>query len=884
MCRTDLQLFAGMALCTAVFWALHMLPLVPPAGGAGVQGYAYAPSRVNIEAGRGPLASAATIESDMAFLAGQTKSVRTYSVADGLAQVPALAQARGLQVTLGAWVSGDPSADRVERTALVTLAEASLNVDRLVVGNESLLRQRVTLAELTGHLDAVRAMTELPVTTAEPWHVWLQFPELAEHVDLITVHLLPYWEGVPASDAVNYLFQRLQQVRERFPGKIVVIGEVGWPSRGPSQGAAVPSQRNQTLFVRQFLLEAERRGVEYFLMEAFDQPWKTSIEGEVGAYWGLFDTDRKPRMALAGSLQHLPADLMLAAFSALTAGILFLLLTLDGSGLKPTGRLWLALPSTVLGNAVFWALYDHAGRYSVASVRVAAVIQGIAAGALIVLMLVELHEWVESRWGARRRRQHQAQARLDLEHDFPMVSIHVPAYNEPPELLVDTLRTLAQLDYPNFEVIVVDNNTPDQARWRPVEAECRSLGPRFRFLHVEGLAGYKAGALNLALRHTTEQARLVAVIDSDYQVRPDWLRAVLGFFGDPEVALVQGPQDYRDGRQSLFKSACTAEYATFFAAGMVTRNERNAIIQHGTMSLVRRDVLEAVGGWAEWTITEDAELGLRILAAGHQSVYLNECFGQGVSPDRFSDYAAQRFRWAFGAMQIMRAHAGLLLGRTGDRLTSGQRYHYVAGWLPWLADGLNLIVSLLAIGWSILMAVYSTHLTVPSALWTLPPLALFVLRLLKALDLQFNCNRVGLDRALLGTLAGLALTFTVGRAVLSACIGSDMPFVRTPKHARPHGLIAALRGVRAELLLAMALVACAAATRHVIPAGGIDALLWSGLLLALALPHFSALGLAVAGALTGAGKAERLSPAVERVAATEPEFEQRCRSDHARSE
>jgi len=884
MHRNDLQLIAAVALFTAVFWAFHALPLVPPHDGPGVQGYAYAPSRMNFDANRGPLASAGTIESDLAFLAARTHAVRSYSVSAGLAQVPMLAQARGLRVTLGAWLSGDPSADKSERTRLLTLAESSPNVNRLVVGNESLLRQRVPLAELIGHLDAVRAMTDLPVTTAEPWHVWLEYPELARHVDLITVHLLPYWEGVPVAEAVDYLFQRLQQVRTRFPGKIVLIGEVGWPSRGPSRGAAVASPRNQALFVRQFLVEAERRGVEYFLMEAFDQPWKISIEGEVGAYWGLFDTDRQPRMAVAGSLRDLPTYFMLAGLSVLTAGFLFWLLTRDGSGLKPTGRLWLAVPSTVLGNVLIWAMYDHAGRYAFASVRVAAAIQGVAAGIVILVMLVELHEWVESRWGARRRVQRPVQPGPDPEHDFPMVSIHVPAHNEPPGLLVDTLSALAQLDYPSYEVIVVDNNTPDQARWRPVEAACQALGSRFRFLHVEGLSGYKAGALNLALRHTAAQARLVAVIDSDYQVRPDWLRSVVGCFTDSEVALVQGPQDYRDGHQSLFKSACIAEYATFFSTGMVTRNERNAIIQHGTMSLVRRDVLEAVGGWAEWTITEDAELGLRILAAGHQSIYLNQCLGRGVSPDRFSDYAAQRFRWAFGAMQIMRAHAGLLLDRTRTKLTAGQRYHYVAGWLPWLADGLNLIVSLLAIGWSILMVVQPNHLTVPSAIWTVPPLTLFIVRLLKALDLQLACNRVGLARALLGTLAGLALTFTVGRAVLSAWARTDMPFVRTPKQARPDGMAAALRGVRAELLLAAALVACAAASWHWMPPGGIDGPLWGALLSALALPHFAAVGLAVVGASNWAGKTQRQSPMVQPGATMEPEFEQSGHSDHARSD
>ena len=95
---------------------------------------------------------------------------------------------------------------------------------------------------------------------------------------------------------------------------------------------------------------------------------------------------------------------------------------------------------------------------------------------------------------------------------------------------------------------------------------------------------------------------------------------------------------------------------------MVTRNERNAIIQHGTMTLVRRSVLEQVGGWSEWCITEDAELGLLIFREGHEAIYIPKSDGRGVMPDSFSGYRNQRFRWAYGAVQIMRRHAAELLG------------------------------------------------------------------------------------------------------------------------------------------------------------------------------------------------------------------------------
>ena len=193
-----------------------------------------------------------------------------------------------------------------------------------------------------------------------------------------------------------------------------------------------------------------------------------------------------------------------------------------------------------------------------------------------------------------------------------MVSVHVPAYNEPPEMLMETLNALALLDYPNFEVLVIDNNTQDPSVWQPIEAHCAKLGARFRFFHVNPLAGFKAGALNFALARTAPEAVVVAVIDSDYIVEPNWLRDLASQFVNPSVAIVQAPQDYRDDGENMFKAMCYAEYRGFFYIGMVTRNERNAIIQHGTMTMVRKSTLEEVDGWAEWCITEDAELGLKI--------------------------------------------------------------------------------------------------------------------------------------------------------------------------------------------------------------------------------------------------------------------------------
>jgi hypothetical protein len=373
---------------------------------------------------------------------------------------------------------------------------------------------------------------------------------------------------------------------------------------------------------------------------------------------------------------------------------------------------------------------------------------------------------------------------------LPKVSVHVPAYAEPPDMLIQTLDALARLDYPDFEVLVIDNNTKDESLWRPVEAHCRTLGPRFRFFHVDPLAGYKAGALNFALEQTA----------ADDVVRPEWLRDLVPAFESAQTGIVQAPQDYRDAGESAFKSMCHAEYRGFFHIGMVTRNERNAIIQHGTMTLVRRTLLERIG-WAEWCITEDAELGLRIFAEGYDATYIPVSYGRGVMPDTFLDFKKQRSRWAFGAMQVMRRHFGALVRGQDTRLTLGQRYHFLAGWLPWMADGFNLLFNAAALAWSLAMVAFPRHVQPPLVIFAVLPLSLFVFKLVKLLHLYRTRVGANLRQTIAAALAGLGLAHTIGAAMLSGLLKSDRPFFRTPKQAQRHALGQALASAREEAFL-----------------------------------------------------------------------------------
>jgi len=415
-------------------------------------------------------------------------------------------------------------------------------------------------------------------------------------------------------------------------------------------------------------------------------------------------------------------------------------------------------------------------------------------------------------------------------------------------MLIETLEALARLDYPDFEVLVIDNNTRDEHVWRPVEAHCAQLGARFRFFHVAPLAGFKAGALNYALARTAPDAEIVAVIDADYVVDARWLRDLTPGFQDARVAVVQAPQDYRDEGMSAFKAMCYAEYRGFFHIGMITRNERNAIIQHGTMTMVRRAQLVSCGGWAEWCITEDAELGLRIFEGGFDATFVPASYGRGLMPDTFIDFKKQRFRWAYGAMQILKAHARALF-LEGGPLSPGQRYHFIAGWLPWIADGCNLLFNLAALAWSVAMVWAPRHIEPPLVVYSVLPLSLFTFKLAKLAHLYHV--RVGADlrQTLAAAVAGLALTHTIGKAAIKGLLTRDEPFFRTPKQGRSSGLAGALLAAREETLMMLGLLLSAWGVAYAPQAAGLDRvalagpdrLAWIVVLLVQSVPYASSL-------------------------------------------
>lgn len=841
-------LFTVLALSaiTLAGWAIANRPYLEPAWPKEVAGYAYSPYRAGQSPLEGTHPTHAEIRADLALLSTQTRRIRTYSVDGVLADIPALAREQGMHVTVGAWLSRDELSNAVEIGRLIQVVNANPNVDRVIVGNETLLREDLTAEQLVSYVRYVKSRVKVPVSTAEPWHLWNAHRELADACDFIAAHFLPYWQGKQLVEANDHIASMHYALTQSFPGKPILLAEVGWPSRGREVGDADATVADEARFLRNFLPMAEDLKLDYFIMEAFDQPWKQANEGSVGAYWGVWDVERQQKFPFHRPIVEIPEWRTLVSIAIAMAILTFLVLLSDAKLLRTRAVSFLAVVAFATTTTLVWMANAYMDQYATVGTILLGIVLAISALGVTVVLLVEAHEWAEAAWARRRRPFAPVTEPADAPR--PKVSIHLPCYNEPPDMVIATLDALAALRYDDYEVLVIDNNTRDEAVWRPVEAHCASLGPRFRFFHVAPLTGFKAGALNFALRHTAPEAAIVAVIDSDYQVDPDWLTHLVPHFARDEVAIVQAPQDYRDGAENRFKAMCYAEYKGFFHIGMVTRNDRNAIIQHGTMTMVRRRVLDGVGGWAEWCVAEDAELGLRILDAGHEAVYVPRSYGKGLIPDNCVDYQKQRFRWAFGAMQILRGHAESLFYGRDTALTRGQRYHFVGGWLPWLADGFNLLFTAGAIAWSLAMIFLPHRVDPPLAAFAIPPVALFFFKWAKLWFLYRS--HIGIDRrtTFAAAWAGLALSYTIATAVLYGLVRKSMPFLRTPKLKARDSLWTALRLARDELLLLLALAGCIAGIACRQDVGTTDVRLWLATLLIQAVPYAAAVGMAITSA------------------------------------
>ena len=273
------------------------------------------------------------VDADLGTVADKTYTIRTYSVGGGMQPTPEFARKHGVDMIMGGWLGDGHKENKLEIAALIQAANQNQDVvKRVIVGNEVLLRKDMDIDTLIGYIRQVKQAIVQPVTFADVWSSYIQYPQLFNEVDFITIHILPYWEDEPVAieQAIAHVEKIVKQIEDKAHSmgvnKPILIGESGWPAVGRQRGSAVPSVVNETRFIRNLIQAANRHGFDYNIVEAFNQPWKSNNEGVVGANWGLLNIDREPVFPLTGPVFENPnwhLELLWSVMILLIAAIIF---------------------------------------------------------------------------------------------------------------------------------------------------------------------------------------------------------------------------------------------------------------------------------------------------------------------------------------------------------------------------------------------------------------------------------------------------------------------------------------------------------------------------------------------------------------------------------
>jgi exo-beta-1,3-glucanase (GH17 family) len=264
-------------------------------------GLCYGPYRDNESPDYGVQPTVTELSEDFSLVKNLTSQIRTYGAADNLEQIPILCQQSGIDCYAGAWLSTYPCENERQIEGLIQIAGQNLShLKGLIVGSEVLLRNDLTEQELIDYVTRVKDSTNLPVATGEIWADWLQHPQLAQAVDILFVHIYPYWDGITVEDGADYALEKWNELKARYPDKAMVIGETGWPSEGEIRGDAIPSDENQRRYISDFVAMAGSNNIPYFYFEVFDEKWKGPLEAEAGSHWGLYYSNGSLKPLLAG--------------------------------------------------------------------------------------------------------------------------------------------------------------------------------------------------------------------------------------------------------------------------------------------------------------------------------------------------------------------------------------------------------------------------------------------------------------------------------------------------------------------------------------------------------------------------------------------------------
>lgn len=366
--------------------------------------------------------------------------------------------------------------------------------------------------------------------------------------------------------------------------------------------------------------------------------------------------------------------------------------------------------------------------------------------------------------------------------ECPVFSVHVATHSEPPELVICTLRALLDQDWSKgrYEIIVMDNNTTDDALWKPVANFCAGFSERLTFLHKTGVQGAKAGALNIALDHTRADASHIVTVDADYIVEAGFLRKAAAALELTGADYVQFPQAYIG--ISTAAAGVDAELEEYFRSNVAIADEAEAVLLTGTLCIISREALMAAGGWSGETTTEDAEMGVRLCHAGFTGRFINQIVGKGLLPLSLGDLEKQRYRWCSGNFQTLMKHARLIFAYKSS-LSLYKRLVVISQLTAWL--NLTLVPAALLLFTLLMGRDPSVTAAIAASVIVLTLLDIFSRIVGRCLR-----DRLGFGMMIHALACRIALAPQSAKATFDAILGQKLSFVVTNKsaHAAPSGV------------------------------------------------------------------------------------------------
>jgi glucan 1,3-beta-glucosidase len=245
----------------------------------------------------GDIISAEQISQRMEIIKPFTKWIRTFSCTDGNQDIPKIAREHGLKTLVGIWIEGDEEKNRREIENGIRLAVEGY-ADILAVGNEVMLRGEQSEESMVEYIREVKSRVgDVPVGYVDAYYEFEIRPAITAEVDVILANCYPFWEGVAQEHSLLYMKDMYHRAQRAAGGKPVIIAETGWPNIGSRSGGAIPSRENAMQYFIHTYEWAEQDDVRIFWFSTFDELWKVDSEGDVGAYWGLWDKNGKPKYA-----------------------------------------------------------------------------------------------------------------------------------------------------------------------------------------------------------------------------------------------------------------------------------------------------------------------------------------------------------------------------------------------------------------------------------------------------------------------------------------------------------------------------------------------------------------------------------------------------------